>query len=103
VDAAVAERHPEAATAPTRRDRHLELIAERDRRGWQKATGYNARAKAAAAVSRDKRVVSGDALRSRTDDRSSGHRDGHGGSCSEPHARAQTPEVRPHRLNPDGS
>ena len=85
VDAAAAERHPEAAavvapprssavargttaTAPTRRDRHLELIAERGRRGWRKATGYNARAKAEAAVSRYKRVI-GDALRSRTDDR----------------------------------
>jgi hypothetical protein len=84
VYAAVAERHPEAAvvvpprtsavpsetaaTEPTQRDRHLELIAERGRMGWQKATGYNARAKAEAAVSRYKRVI-GDALRSRTDDR----------------------------------
>ena len=82
--ATVAERHPEAAvvvpprssavpsetaaTAPTQRDRHLELIAERGRMGWQKATGYNARAKAEAAISRYKRVI-GDALRSRTDDR----------------------------------
>ena len=82
--ATVAERHPEAAvvvpprkdavpsetaaTAPTQRDRHLELIAERGRMGWQKATGYNVRAKAEAAVSRYKRVI-GDALRSRTDDR----------------------------------
>jgi hypothetical protein len=81
---AVAERHPEAAvvvpprrgavpstsaeTDPTQRDRHLELIAERGRMGWQKATGYNARAKAEAAVSRYKRVI-GDALHSRTDDR----------------------------------
>ena len=71
MDAAVAERHPEAAvvvpprtsavprataaTEPTQRDRHLELIAERGRMGWRKATGYNARAKAEAAVSRDKR------------------------------------------------
>ena len=82
--AAVAERHPEAAvvvpprtsavpsetaaTEPTQRDRHLELITEHGRMGWQKATGYNARAKAKAAVSRYKRVI-GDALRSRTDDR----------------------------------
>ena len=81
---AVAERHPEAAvvvpprrdavpsetaaTAPTQRDRHLELIAERGRMAWQKASGYNVRAKAEAAVSRYKRVI-GDALRSRTDDR----------------------------------
>ena len=84
VYAAVAERHPEAAvvvpprkdvvpstvakTDPTQRDRHLELITEHGRMGWQKATGYNARAKAEAAVSRYKRVI-GDALRSRTDNR----------------------------------
>ena len=79
---AVAGRHPEAAvvvppragavpseaaeTAPTRRDRHLQLIAEHGRLGWQKASGYNRRALAEAAVSRYKRVI-GDALRSRTD------------------------------------
>ena len=62
-----AERRPPRPT-PTQRDRHLQLIAERGRMGWQKATGYNARAKAEAAVSRYKRVI-GDALRSRTDDR----------------------------------
>ena len=79
---AVAERHPEAAvvvpprrdavpsgtaeTAPTRRDRHLQLIAERGLMGWQKASGYNRRALAESAMSRYKRVI-GDALRSRTD------------------------------------
>ena len=79
---AVAERHPEAAvivpprkdavpsgaaaTAPTQRDRHLQLIAERGRLGWQKASGYNRRALAEVAISRYKRVI-GDALRSRTD------------------------------------
>jgi hypothetical protein len=36
--------------------------------GWQKASGYNRRALAEAAVSRYKRVI-GDALRSRTDRR----------------------------------
>jgi hypothetical protein len=81
---AVAERHPEAAvvvpprkgavpsgtaeTAPTRRDRHLRPIAERGRLGWQKASGYNRRALAEAAMSRYKRVI-GDALRSRADRR----------------------------------
>src|SRR4051794_22564759 len=55
-----------AATAPTRRDRHLRLIAERGRLGWQKASGYNRRALAEAAVSRYKRVIGG-TLRSRTD------------------------------------
>src|SRR3954468_14922845 len=84
VYADVAERHPEASvvvpprstavpsesaeTAPTQRDRHLQLIAEKGRMGWQKATGYNARARAEAAISRYKRVI-GDGLRSRTDER----------------------------------
>jgi hypothetical protein len=79
---AVAERHPEAVvvvpprrdavpggaaeTAPTQRDRHLRLIAERGRLNWQKASGYNRRALVEAAISRYKRVI-GDALRSRTD------------------------------------
>jgi len=78
----VAERHPAAAvvvpprkdavpsataeTAPTQRDRHLRLIAERGRLGWQKASGYNRRALAEAAISRYKRVIGG-TLRSRTD------------------------------------
>src|SRR5690349_2316745 len=81
---AVAERHPEAAvivpprkdavpseaaaTAPTQRDRHLRLIAEHGRMAWQKASGYNRRALAEAAMSRYKRVI-GDALRSRADRR----------------------------------
>jgi hypothetical protein len=81
---AVAERYPEAAvvvpprkdavpseaaaTEPTQRDRHLRCIAERGRMGWQKASGYNRRALAEAAVSRYKRVI-GDALRSRADRR----------------------------------
>src|SRR4051795_2038179 len=81
---AIAERHPEAAvvvpprkgavpsgtaeTAPTQRDRHLRLIAEHGRLGWQKASGYNRRALAEAAMSRYKRVI-GDALRSRADRR----------------------------------
>ena len=79
---AVAERHPDAAVvvppratavpseaaedAPTQRDRHLELIAERGRMGWQKVAGYHRRALAEAAMSRYKRVI-GDTLRSRTE------------------------------------
>jgi hypothetical protein len=55
---------PATETAPTQRDRHLRCIAERDRMGWQKATGYDWRALAEADVSRWKRVI-GDALRSR--------------------------------------
>ncbi len=57
-----------AGIDPTRRDRHLQVIAERDRMGWQKASGYNWRALVQADVSRWKRVI-GDALRSRTDGR----------------------------------
>ena len=84
VYAEVAARHPEAAvvvppranavpsdtaeTAPTRRDRHLHLIAERGRLGWQKASGYSWRALVEADISRWKRVI-GDGLRSRTDGR----------------------------------
>ncbi len=84
VYAAVAARHPEAdvvvpprssavpsetaETAPTRRDRQLQAIAERGRMGWQKASGYNRRALVEADISRFKRVM-GDALRSRTDGR----------------------------------
>ena len=61
----VAERHPDAAvivpprstavpspsaeTNPTPRDHHLQTIAKRGRMGWQKASGYNQRAKAEAA------------------------------------------------------
>jgi IS5 family transposase len=82
VSQAVAERHPDATvivppragavastsadTTPTQRDRHLRMIAERGRTAWQKASGYNARAKVEASIGRYKRVI-GDALRSRTE------------------------------------
>jgi len=84
VYAGVAHRHPEAAVivpprstavpsdmaaiAPTRRDRHLQCIAEKGRMAWQKTSGYNRRAKAEAAIARWKQVV-GDGLRSRMDAR----------------------------------
>jgi hypothetical protein len=80
----VAERHPEAAiivppratavpsrtaeSEPTQRDRHLQLIAEQGRMGWQRASGYTKRARAETAISRYKRVI-GDGLRSRTEER----------------------------------
>ena len=57
-----------AQTAPTMRDRHLRIIAERGRMTWQKATCYNWRALVEADISRFKRVI-GDGLRSRTDRR----------------------------------
>jgi len=80
VSQAVAERHPDAAVivppragavasasaAPTQRDRHLRMITARGRMAWQKASGYNLRAKVETSIGRYKRVI-GDALRSRTD------------------------------------
>ena len=84
VYASVAERHPEAAvivppratavpsrtaeSEPTQRDRHLQLIAERGRMAWQKASGYTKRARAEATIGRFKRVI-GDGLRSHTEER----------------------------------
>ena len=57
-----------AGTAPTQRDRHLQMISEHGRRVWQKASGYQWRALVEADISRFKRVI-GDGLRSRTDHR----------------------------------
>src|SRR5215208_1642952 len=84
VYASVGERHPAAAvivppratavpsklaeSEPTQRDRHLQLIAERGRMTWQKASGYNNRARAETAIGRWKRVI-GDGLGSHTDER----------------------------------
>lgn len=36
---------PSATTAPTQRDRHIQEIVAHGRMGWQKASGYNLRAK----------------------------------------------------------
>src|SRR3954463_483864 len=84
VYASISERHPEAAiivpprstavpshtaeSAPTQRDRHLQLIAERGRRVWQRASGDTRRARAETAIGRWKRVI-GDGLRAHTDER----------------------------------
>ena len=78
VAAAVAARHPKAAvivpprstavpsdtaeTAPTQRDRHLQRIADKGRMGWQKASGYNIRARVEATMGRFKGVI-GDGCR----------------------------------------
>jgi len=77
----VCQHHPDAAvivpprssavpsamvdSAPTKRDRHVQLIAERGRMGWQRVSGYNWRALVEADIGRYKRLI-GDALRSRT-------------------------------------
>ena len=55
-----------AETAPTQRDGHVWMTAERGRMAWQKARGYNLRAKVETSIGRYKRVI-GDALRSRTE------------------------------------
>ncbi len=57
-----------AQTAPTMRDRDLQIITERGRMAWQKAAGYNWRALVEADISPFKRVI-GNGLRSRTDGR----------------------------------
>ena len=77
----ICQRHPDAAvivpprsnavpsattkTPPTKHDRHLQLIAERGRKGWQRAPGHNWRALVEADIGCYKSVI-GDALRSRT-------------------------------------
>ena len=81
--ASVADRRPEATiivppratavpsqtaeSAPTPRDRHLQLIAEKGRMEWQTASGYTKRARAEAATARWKQVI-GDRLRAHTDE-----------------------------------
>jgi transposase len=54
---------PSAETDPTQRDRHIQVIAEQGRMGWQRTSGYNARAGAEGTMSRYKRII-GDTLRS---------------------------------------
>ena len=84
VTASVAERHPAAAiivppranavpsqtaeTAPTQRDHHLQQIAKHGRMAWQTASGYTKHARAETCMARFKQV-SGDGLRSHTDER----------------------------------
>ena len=50
-----------AETDPTQRDRHIQVIAEQGRMGWQRTSGYNARAGAEGTMSRYKRII-GDIL-----------------------------------------
>jgi transposase len=46
-----------AETAPTQRDQHLQLIQERDRRGWQKAVNYGRRSLGEVTMMRYKTVI----------------------------------------------
>jgi transposase len=77
----VLDRHPDAAvvipprstavlsdtteTKPTQRGRHIELLAEKGRMGWQKAVGYGKRSLVETAFYRYK-VLVGRSLRART-------------------------------------
>jgi hypothetical protein len=54
-----------AKTAPTQRDRHLQLIAEKGRLGWQKAVGYGKRSLGEVSMMRYKALI-GRGLRART-------------------------------------
>ena len=54
-----------AATAPTQRDRHLQMIHERGRLGWQKAVNYGRRSLGEVAMMRYKTVI-GRSLHART-------------------------------------
>ena len=51
-----------AGTAPTQRDRHIQMVAERGRMSWQRANEYNRRAGVESQMARWKGVL-GDALR----------------------------------------
>jgi hypothetical protein len=109
----VCQRHPDAAvivpprsgavpsatadSAPTKRDRHLQLIAERGRMGWQRVSGYNWRALVEADIGCYKRVI-GDALRSRTKGRQM-TRGRHYCRLAKPDARAWAAEVRSPHVN----
>jgi hypothetical protein len=47
----------DTTTLPTVRDRHVQLIAEKDRMAWQKATGYGRRSLVETAIGRYKRII----------------------------------------------
>ena len=56
---------PTADTAPTQRDRHIRMIRDRGRMGWQKAVGYGRRSLGETAMFRYKAII-GRGLRART-------------------------------------
>ena len=55
----------DAGTAPSQRDRHVQLIRDKGRMAWQKATGYGRRSLGETAMSRYKALI-GRGLRART-------------------------------------
>ena len=54
-----------AGTTPSQRDRHIQIIQDRGRMGWQKAVGYGRRSLVETAMSRYKAII-GRGLRART-------------------------------------
>ncbi len=54
-----------AGTALSQRDRHIQLIGDNERMGWQKAVGYGRRSHAETAMFRFKAII-GSSLRART-------------------------------------
>ena len=56
---------PTAGTAPSQRDRHIRMIRDKGRMGWQKAVGYGKRSLGETAVFRYKTII-GRSLRART-------------------------------------
>jgi len=54
-----------AASAPTQRDRHIQMIAERGRLGWQRVVGYGRRSLGEVAMLRYKTLI-GRSLRARS-------------------------------------
>jgi hypothetical protein len=57
---------PSTETDPTQRDCHIQVIAQQGRMGWQRTSGYNARAGAEGQFARWKQVI-GDGLRFHSD------------------------------------
>jgi hypothetical protein len=47
----------QAETAPSQRDRHLQLIRDKGRMGWQRAVGYGRRSLGATAMFRYKALI----------------------------------------------
>jgi hypothetical protein len=62
---ATAVASPTADTRPSQRDRHIGMIRDRGRLGWQRAVGYGRRSLGETAVSRYKAII-GRGLRART-------------------------------------
>jgi hypothetical protein len=62
---ATAVLRPTTGTAPSLRDRHIQIIQEKGRRGWERAVGYGQRSLVETAMFRYKTLI-GPTLRART-------------------------------------